>query len=329
MDKPKIDLHCHLDGSLSLKTIRSLAKRAGIKLPEADEALQAQLCAPDDCGSLAEYLERFDLPVRCLQTEENLIEAARTVVEEAAMEGAVYIELRFAPLLHLKEGLGCASVIESVVQGVSEGKRAAHIEAGVIVCGMRHMPVCENIKMLRCAERFLGGGVCGLDIAGDEAGYPTLTQKALFLEAARIGMPFTVHAGECGSVSNVLDAVRLGALRIGHGIALMKDEAAMRLCADKGICLEMCPTSNIQTKAVDSWERYPFRLFMDSGVKLCINTDNRTVSRTTVSDELEILRQRFGLTEAEEIKLYHNAVSASFAEPSVKEKLCKLISKAE
>lgn len=327
---PKIDLHCHLDGSLSETTIRKLAQNSGILLPNQSQALIQMLSAPRDCDSLAAYLQCFDLPVSCLQTKENLYEAAKRVILEAAGEGVIYIEVRFAPLRHTEGGLSTADVIESVVSGADDGVSAVRamgkmMAAGVIVCGMRHMPVSENVEMLRTAYDFWKHGVCGVDIAGGEVGFPPMVQKELFDLANDMGMPITIHAGECHSVSNVIDAVHLGAKRIGHGIALCQDAKARQWIKGQGVVLEMCPTSNLQTKAVDAWENYPFRMFMDDGLKVTVNTDNRMVSGTTMVKEMAQLREHCGLTDEEEEIILRNSIDAAFAADEVKAQLLRWV----
>ena len=325
-----IDLHCHLDGSLPLKTIRRLAKRSGIALPDSENELKTFISAPLDCQDLKQYLECFNLPVACLQTRENLYEAARDVVIAAADDNTVYIELRFAPLLHTAKNLKPADIMESVIYGMNAGVKQVrtagkYMASGVIACGMRHMSVEDNVQMLKAIADFKGHGLCGVDIAGNEADFPPYGQKDFFGLAGELKLPVTIHAGECGSVQNVLDAAELGAVRIGHGIALYKDADARRICRERGLSLELCPTSNLQTKAVSSRAEYPLRLFMREGLKVTINTDNRTVSQTTMTQEMELLRRAFGLGEDCFRKIYVNSVEAAFASDSVKNDLLQMV----
>ena len=197
---PKLDLHCHLDGSLTKAMIeRHLGKKV------TGEALTVS----QDCRSLTEYLEKFDLPLQCLQDEKGLEEGAYTFVEEIAKEKVEYIEVRFAPMLSVHENLSCRQVIEAVRKGMERGK-------------------------LKCAREYLGEGVCALDLAGDESAYPTACFRNIFQEAKRLGMPYTIHSGETGNLENVREAWELGAARIGHGIALKKDPELMKayICQD-------------------------------------------------------------------------------------------------
>jgi adenosine deaminase len=322
---PKIDLHCHLDGSLPLLTVQKLASRSGIKVPKRKNDVKEVLRAPEKCQDLAEYLTYFDLPVACLQTQENLREAAYDTVCEAAKEHVIYMELRFAPLLHTSQGLNCRQVVDAVTAGINDAKKVTKMEAGVIACAMRHHNVEDNIQMLRDVLEFHGRGLYGFDIAGDEKRYPIGAHSRFYYEAGRNGVPFTIHAGECGSVINVLDALAMGAMRIGHGIAVAKDARAMQECVNKKVCLELCPTSNLQTKAAESIEQYPFRKLLNAGVAVTVNTDNRTVSDTTLEKEMRLLRESFGLSSEEEKQLTRNSADYAFAPDTVKEKLIQII----
>lgn len=329
--RKKIDLHCHLDGSIPVETFIKLAKDSDIELlySEQLETVKKLISVPKDCQSLKQYLECFELPGKCLQTKAHLYEAAKSEILAAAQDDVVYIELRFAPLLHTLQELKVPEILESVISGVRDGcaevKATGHyIEGNVIVCGMRHEPVEKNVEMLKASADFIGHGLCGVDIAGNEVDFPPMTQKALFDLAKDLKLPATIHAGECGSVSNVLDAVALGARRIGHGIALVKDVKARRFCREHSIFLELCPTSNLQTKAVLQWSDYPFRLFMMEDLGVTVNTDNRTVSQITMEEEYALLRKYCGMTPEDEAAIYQNSVTAAFADDNVKEALLKL-----
>lgn len=301
---PKIELHCHLDGSLSLECVRELLGR-----PISMEELQAE----DDCDSLRTYLEKFDLPVSALQTENGLKKAAYDVVRSVSKENVRYLEVRFAPLLSVNEHLDCETVIAAVLEGLEQGQREFKVKTGVIACAMRHHSQEQNLAMFHAAKHFLGKGLCALDLAGDEAAFPMKNFADLFGKAREMGFPFTIHAGECGSVENVLESVACGAERIGHGIALAGHEDAIKLCRDKGIGLELCPISNLQTKAVKRKEEYPLRQFLDAGLCVTINTDNRTVSNTALTRELSWIQEQYGITDQEIFRMERNALEVSFA----------------
>lgn len=320
----KIDLHCHLDGSLSIGTIRKLAQNLNRELPPKQELL-SRMQVRDGCEDLGEYLKCFDIPLPFLCTEQNFKDAVVGVMRDARQENVVYMEIRFSPLMSAGSGVPYERMIAGAVSGLAEGREAYGMRGNLILCGMRHMPVEENIRMLRTGREFFREGVCGVDMAGNEAAYPILEQRAFFEEAKRLEMPFTIHAGECGSAESVRNAVALGAKRIGHGIAARKDERLMELCREKRIALELCPISNLQTKAVASKAEYPFELFRQKGLMLTVNTDNRMVSGTSLTREFEWLEKEYGITEEDAKEMTCNALEASFAEDDVKQEIWKEI----
>ncbi|MFZ2933833.1 MAG: adenosine deaminase, partial [Agathobacter rectalis] len=222
---PKIELHCHLDGSLSREFVE---KRLGRTVQEAE------LSVSDDCTSLAQYLEKFDLPGQCIQDEKGLEGAAYDVLKGMHRENVVYAEIRFAPLLSENERMSCERVIEAALKGLERGKKDFGIEYGLIVCAMRHHSEEQNRRMLHTAREFLGAGVCAADLAGAEVPYPMSGFMELFKYAKQLGLPFTIHAGECGNAQNIIDAVEAGAARIGHGIAMRGHGDLERQLSAKG-----------------------------------------------------------------------------------------------
>ena len=187
---PKIELHCHLDGSLSKEFIE---KRLG------REVSPKELSVSDDCTSLAEYLEKFTLPGLCIMDEEGLKESGYDVLKSMSRENVCYAEIRFAPLLSETEEMSCAKVIESLLEGLEKGRADFGVEFGVITCAMRHHSEEDNSRMIKTAREYLGCGVCAADLAGAEASYPMSEFMNLFQNTHKIGMPFTIHAGECGN----------------------------------------------------------------------------------------------------------------------------------
>ena len=309
---PKVELHCHLDGSLSKEFIERRLSR---------KVIQQELGVSDDCGSLAEYLEKFELPLECLKDAEGLEEAGYDVLKTMHQEHVIYAEIRFAPLLSVSETMDAEQVISALLRGLKKGKEEFGVEYNVIVCAMRHHSMEENYDMIQTACKFLGKGVCGADLAGAEAQYPMSEFMELFHRVKKLGMPFTIHAGECGSVQNIVDAVKAGAGRIGHGIAMRGHYNIQKELADRGIGIEMCPISNLQTKAVNSPSEYPIREFLNTGLKVSINTDNRTVSNTSLTKELQFIQDTYGIQEEEIRLMMKNAVDTAFATDEVKERL--------
>lgn len=315
----KVDLHCHLDGSLEIDSVEEMLKEQDVEYSR--EELERRLRVSPNCTSLTEYLEKFDLPLSCLQTSAGLKRAAYELVKTVSEEDVRYIEVRFAPMLSVNRNLDCRAVIESVVEGLKEAGRKYDVYASAIVCAMRHHSEEMNLEMLKTAREFLRTGVCALDLAGDESAYPTKMFRKLFERAKAWDVPFTIHSGECGSLENVREAVELGAKRLGHGIALEQSLELQKICREKRIGIEMCPTSNLQTKAVDSFENYPLETFIKNGLYVSINTDNRTVSGTTMTKEIELVMKTLHQSEDVVKRCMENAIVTSFASDDIKHKI--------
>lgn len=309
---PKIDLHCHLDGSLSRTCIETLlGKSVDPHMLEADP----------HCRNLAEYLVKFDIPLQCLRTAEGLEAGAYDFMRTISSDRICYVEVRFAPLLSVNTDLNARDVIESVLKGLDRGKREFGIEYGVIICAMRHMGEEENTGILKLAREYLGSGVCAADLAGNEAAFPMAQFTNLFSQVKRWGMPFTIHAGECGSAENIKEAAACGAARIGHGIAMSGRTDVMEICREKRIGIEMCPISNMQTKAVQDIAAYPMKEFIQNGLLVTLNTDNRTVSHTSIEKEIQFIQDHFSISDEQVVGMMKNAVESAFAPDSVKHSL--------
>lgn len=318
---PKLDLHCHLDGSMELLSTQNILKSMGMEY--SLQELEKELKAPKECNSLAEYLKSFDIPIKCIQTEEGLFTAAKELALSAAKENVKYLEVRFAPSFSTSEGLSIRQILESVEKGLEFAKNQSDIRTGIIVCGMRNLDNSVNLDMLKQARQMLGYGVVACDLAGDEKAYKTSLFYDFFELARKYDMPFTIHSGECGSVENIKTAIDYGAKRLGHGIAMEKDVNLMKLCADKKIGVELCPTSNLQTKAVKDFDEYPYDIMKKNGVMVSINTDNRTVSETTSTKEFERIVNKFNLSDEDLRKIYTDSVDMIFTDDDCKEYLLR------
>ena len=320
---PKIELHCHLDGSLSMETIKKIIPKDN--LPDSDKEIEYLLKVSHDCKNLSEYLEKFQLPLLGLQTKKNLEYATYNIIKDVSKENVKYIEIRFAPALSSNDNLSMEEVINSVVTALKKAEKDFKIYTNCIVCAMRQLSFEENSKMLKIAKEYLGNGVCALDLAGDEIRYPTKNHIDLFKLAKDMNFPYTLHSGETGNVENVALAVELGAKRLGHGIALGNDKTLMNIVKSKNIGIEMCPTSNIQTKSIENYDNYPMLKFLKNDMLVSVNTDNRTVSNTTLTKELGIVQNLYG-NEVEDLmkKVYTNSVITAFADDSVKDYLIRL-----
>lgn len=318
---PKVELHCHLDGSLPLEVIRELANRNHIDIPKDDEGLRLQLQAKKENKSLNEYLEKFDLPIRCLQRAEDLMYAAYQLVLEVAKEHVIYLEVRFAPKLHTQKSLTIHQVVEAVILGLKKGQEETQVTASAILCAMRHERQEDNMELLDVASQYLHKGVCGVDLAGNEGDFPPRLHQEFFYQAAQKEIPITIYAGECQNAQNIKDAIEMGATRIGHGIAMKGHTELIKFVKDHKIGIEMCPTSNLQTKASNSMEEYPFMEFYQQGLLVSVHTDNRTVSGTTMSEELLLLGNWYGLKKEDIKRLTLNSIHMAFATDEEKEKL--------
>ncbi|MFC7785473.1 adenosine deaminase [Rossellomorea sp. GCM10028870] len=324
---PKIELHCHLDGSVRPETIIEMAKRDGIDLPSFErEEMKEELIAPLDCESLDEYLEKFSIPNAVMQSKENLKRITFELYEDAAEENVKYMEVRFAPLLHTQQGLSVEEIIGSVIEGMKEAEEQFDIKGNIILCCMRTMSPERAFEVVEKGKGFLGKGVVAIDLcASEEEGFCGKFIEPIAL-AREYGYRVTIHAGETGVGRNVLEAVEwLGAERIGHGVYITDCPEAYQVVKDKGIVLEICPTSNVQTKAVKTFRDHPLYDFHRAGIKITINTDNRTVSNITMTKECELVWGEFAMSEEDYGEIYMNSVEAAFVSDEVKERLKKYL----
>ena len=321
-----IDLHLHLDGSLSVKSVKELAALQNIESPEKEEELLKLLRVNDDCKDLTEYLEKFAFPGKLLQTKEGLALSVYNLQEELKEQGLIHAEIRFAPQLHTLEGLSQREVIEAAIDGLDRSDFSAEL----ILCCMRGNDNHEaNLETVKLAKDYLGKGVCAVDIAGAEALFPTENFGDLFALARELEIPYTIHAGEADGPKSVRKALEYGTKRLGHGVRSLEDPALIEKIASEGITLELCPTSNLHTCMFPCIEEYPLRKLMEAGVRVTINTDNMTVSNVTLGSEFRKLIAAFDLTDEEIKDIARNSVRASFASEETKKILLEKIEKAE
>ncbi|MCG9750979.1 adenosine deaminase [Vibrio brasiliensis] len=326
-DLPKIDLHCHLDGSLRPQTVIDLAAEQNIELPSTDaEVIKEMMVAPETCPNLQEYLDRFALPIKVMQTAEGIERISFELFEDAAKENVKYLEVRFAPHLHIQQGLSHEQIIESAVKGMKRAEALYDIKGNYILSAVKFLPSDTIPPVLDAGEKFLGNGVVAFDLAGSELDnfahdYVTYTQYA-----RDKGYRITIHAGEQGCGQNVYDAIELlGAERIGHGVAIKDHEQAYQRVKQDVVGLEACPSSNVQTKAIPELKLHPLKEFHKDGLPVTINTDNRTVSNTTMTQEVEKVMELFELTAEDYAQIYRASVEQCFASDEVKQKLMQYI----
>src|SRR6185369_13329462 len=258
---PKIELHCHLDASVRMATVADIAAQAGVEIP-AD--LHQALIAPPVCDDLGDYLKRIDLAVAVMQRSEDLTRIASELVEDLTSDGVIYGEVRFAPQLHRRRGLSLQQVLDAVHQGLQS-------EAGLIVCCLRHDPpeLSEEIARLVVENK---DKVCALDLAGDEARYPGAPHARAFEIARNAGVHVTVHAGEAAGAESMREALDvLGAERIGHGVRIEEDEALVERVRAERVSLDMCPLSNVQTRATHSLATHPIDRLYHRGLRVTVS----------------------------------------------------------
>lgn len=323
--KNLIDLHIHLDGSIPLHTARRLAELEGLKCIDNTE-LRRFMTVPPDCQDLNAYLAAFAFPLRLLQNPEALEITTYDLLTELRAQGVVYAEPRFAPSSLTTSGISQEEVVEAALAGFhrfirdqSEDLRShpehPSLKAGLILCMMRgrgEEAFAASMDTIRTAKKYLGRGVLAMDLAGAEALFPTREFAPLFRKIREIDIPFTIHAGEADGPDSIRDAIRFGSSRIGHGVRCLEDPALVKLLCEKQIPLEICPTSNIQTRIFPSLKQFPLRELLSAGLRITINTDNMTVSDTTLTKEFARLQEACALTSDEIDMLLANAKEAAF-----------------
>ncbi len=295
---PKTDLHCHLDGSLRLKTILELAEQQKVKLPADDEAgLAKAIHMGQACQNLEEYLVAFDVTLSVMQTEEALFRSAYELGIDAAAENVRYVEVRYSPVLHQQRGLKLTTIVDAVLEGLRTAKRETRVRYGVILCGIRHMSPETSIRLAELCVAYKNRGVVGFDLAGAEANFPAKEHREAFQLILKNNVNCTAHAGEAYGPVSISQAIHyLGAHRIGHGVRLREDGDLLNYVNDHRIPLECCPSSNVQTRAVTDFKAHPLKFYFDYGLRVTINTDNRLITNTTVSNECWIAHKELGLS---------------------------------
>jgi len=322
---PKVLLHDHLDGGLRVGTVIDLAREAGHTLPTSDpDDLAAWFTAGAYRHDLDLYLETFEHTVGVMQSKDALIRTAAECAEDLAADGVVYAEVRFAPELHLQNGLTLDEVVEAVQEGFRLGSSGRGITVGTLLTAMRHAANSSDIAALTLRHR--DEGVVGFDIAGSEAGHPPTRHLAAFQEIAKASHHITIHAGEAFGLPSIWEALHLcGAERLGHGVRIVDDIAQdpdgsgrarlghlASFVRDRRVTLEMCPTSNVHTGVAPSVAEHPIGLLTRLRFRVTVNTDNRLMSSTTLSEELDKLVDAFGYGWDEIEWLTINAMKSAF-----------------
>ena len=310
---PKAELHLHLDGSLRPATVLELAREAGVSLPYEDEAALYDYLYVQDGRDLVDYLKRFDLTLSVMQTAESLERAAYELCEDAASENVRYLEIRYSPILHGQRDLTLEEAVEAPLRGIRRAEADLGVRAGLIICGIRHLPPDRSVDLAHLAVAFMERGVVAFDLAGGEAGNPATDHLEAIRVARRANMNLTIHAGEAAGAESIADALHeCGAHRIGHGTRLYEDPGLMAYVRDHQIPVEVCLTSNVQTQAVESFGEHPLRRYFDEGLNVSLHTDNRLMSGTTMTREYGRAVEHLGFSGDELGELVLNGFRSAF-----------------
>mgnify|MGYP001565393144 CR=1 FL=1 len=311
---PKTDLHCHLDGCLRPRTVLELADAQGVKLPTRNLAqLTRLLRAGKRTRNLGEYLEIFDLTLSVMQQRESLYRVAYELAEDSAAENVRHLEVRYSPILHRRRRLPFEDIVDTVIAGLQDAGRKTGMTTGVIICGIRSMAPRTSYALAELAVAYKGKGVLAFDLAGQEKDYPAKAHRGAFQLVIKNNVNSTVHAGEAFGPASIAQAIHYcGAHRIGHGTRLREDPGLMRFVNDHRIPLEVCLTSNLQTRAVRNIKDHPFGYYFREGLRVTVNTDNRLMSDTTVTQEIALAARAFRLSPYEVKRVIINGFKSAF-----------------
>lgn len=326
---PKTDLHVHLDGSLRIETILELAEQQGVRLPADDpDGLREAMSCGKRTGSLEEYLKAFQTTLSVLQTEEALHRAAYELAEDAARENVRYMEVRYSPMLHTRRRLPLTTVVEAVIGGLMEAQKDHGIHSNIIICGIRNISPEHSLEMAELAVAYKNRGVVAFDLAGAEYDHPAKHHKDAFQLVRDNNINVTIHAGEAYGPESIGQAIHVcGAHRVGHGCRLREDGDLLHYVNDHRIALECCPSSNVQTGAVRDLAHHPLKLYYDLGLRVTVNTDNRLITDTSVSNELWLCHTQMGLDYEAIKRVLVNGLKAAFLPFHMKQSMVRGITK--
>lgn len=314
-DLPLVDLHRHLDGNVRLETVLAIGREHGIMLPaDSVEGLRPYGQVQGVTASLMDFIAKFELLKLAFVDEEAIARIAEENIEDAFDEGIAYVELRLSPaFMGERYGLDPTRVLRACCRGVRAGMARWPVQARLIGIMSRHLgeEVCR--RELEAAIACMGEGVVGIDLAGDEANFPGTRFVAHFRRAREAGLRVTVHAGEADGPASVRQAIEeLGAERIGHGVRAVEDPAVLALIRERGICLEQCPTSNVQTSTVPSYGAHPLPAMLRAGLCISLASDDPGISAIDLPHEYRVARDELGLTADELRQLQANGLAAAF-----------------
>jgi len=311
---PKAELHCHLDGSVRARTVLELAQQQKVRLPTANLArLTRLLQAGKRTRNLGDYLKIFDITLAVMQEKEALYRIAYELVEDCAEESVRHLEVRYSPILHRRRRLALEDIVDPVIAGLRDAGARHDISTGVIICGIRSMPPRTSIALAELAVAYKGRGVLAFDLAGQERDYPAKAHREAFDIIHKNHVNSTVHAGEAFGPASISQALHYcGAHRIGHGTRLIEDDDLLRYVRDHRIPLEMCLSSNVQTRVARNPSAHPFGQYFRQGLRVTLNTDNRLMSATTSSQEIALAARAFRLSPYEIKRIIINGFKSAF-----------------
>ena len=311
---PKAELHCHLDGSLRIPTILELAENQGFPLPTQNEKdLSDLLFVEDKIHNLEEYLHRFEITLSVMQTAESLQRCTYELLEDAAKENIRYIEIRYSPILHTKNGMTMEETLDAVKCGLERGQKDFNIRSGIIICGIRDISPKISLQLAEVAVAFKDMGVVGFDLAGVEENFPAKKHKDAFYLIQNNNINSTIHAGEAYGPESIHQAIHYcSANRIGHGTRLHEDNDLLNYIKDHRIALEICLSSNIHIGSVKSLKDHPFKKYFDENLRVTLNTDNRLMSNTSLTNEYLLAADTFKLNYRDICTIIINGFKSAF-----------------
>jgi adenosine deaminase len=297
---PKAELHVHLDGSVRPATLIELAREQRVKLPATDAGELARYMHVTDAQNLLDYLARFKVTLSVMQRPDALERIAYEMVEDGVKDGVRYQEIRYSPILHTHKGMPLTETVEAPLRGLRRAEKKFGVKTALIICGIRNMSPDTSLELAALTVAYKGRGVVAFDLAGAEYNFPAKKHKEAFYKVIDAHIGATIHAGEAYGAESIAQALHYcRADRIGHATRLYENPELEQYITDRRIPLEICITSNVQTKAVPSYEAHPVRRYFDLGMVVSLNTDNRLMSATTLTDEYWLAHKKLGFTRKE------------------------------
>ncbi len=313
---PKVELHLHLDCSLSYKVVQQLNPAISF------EEYKQSFIAPAKCTDLADYISRAIKGFELMQTKEQLRLVVLDLFEQLQADNVIYAEMRFAPLQHIFKGLTATEVVQAVNDAVEEGIKITGVQARVILCTLRHYSAAQSMETVKLVKQFKGTNIVAFDIAADEAGFPIDNHIEAFQFAKANNIHCTAHAGEAKGAESVWETLQhFHPSRIGHGVRSAEDEKLLQFLKKENIHLEVCPSSNIQVNVFDTIENHPADKIYKTGVSMSINTDARAITPVTLSSEYDLLTNVFDWTKEHFLRCNLEAVKHAFCDDELKEQL--------